>query len=57
MWDETEGLGESGMLQGFVVTYPENNGKTLKNFNLERQMGGSELHLRTSSLIVSLLTD
>ena len=50
-------VGESGKLQRFVVTYPENNGKTLKHFNLERQMGGSELHLRTSSLIVSLLMD
>ena len=45
------------MLQGFVVIYPKNNGKPLKNFNQERHIGESELYLRTSSLIVSLLMD
>lgn len=37
------------MLQGFVVIYSKNNEKPLKNFNQERHMGESELHLRTSS--------
>lgn len=45
------------MLQGFVVIYSKNNEKPLKNFNQERHMGESELRLRTSSLIVSLLMD